>query len=320
MTNVYELVRSRLLSLGADHPVLHFAIRLQAMAYGFKVLESRDQLILTKGKRRMILPVSHYAEAPNAVHIWDLLFSTVTPETRGKYNVLDFSEPGLHRYQKSGVSLWAPGMVEEDSMDAYTAAYAPRPGDVVWDAGAHAGATSYFFAQMVGPAGKVYAFEPDERAFEYLLRNIELHKLDNIVPLKKALAGSSGTALFSMDGSQVAGLAGFTLCASKGQMREVETVSLEDACRVYGVPALIKMDIEGAEVDVIDGAGPFLRDHPIYFAIETEHRLNGEFTSVPITRMFSGIGYEVWSSRSTGTQFTWARPNMVSARHDDDVA
>jgi precorrin-6B methylase 2 len=54
-------------------------------------------------------------------------------------------------------------MVEEDSMDAYTAAYRPQPGDVIWDVGAHAGATSYFFAQMVGPAGRVYAFEPDER-------------------------------------------------------------------------------------------------------------------------------------------------------------
>jgi len=39
-------------------------------------------------------------------------------------------------------------------MDAYTHGYAPQPGDVVWDAGAHAGATAYFLAQMVGPAAE----------------------------------------------------------------------------------------------------------------------------------------------------------------------
>jgi len=158
---------------------------------------------------------------------------------------------------------------------------------------------------MVGPDGRVYAFEPDEMTFEYLLRNIELHKLKNVIPVKKALAGKTGTALFSMDGSQVAGLAGFTQCANKQQMREVETVSFEDACREYGVPALIKMDIEGAEAEVVSTSAEFLKDHPIHLAIETEHRLNGEFTSVPVTRVLSSIGYTVWSSRSTGTQFTW---------------
>jgi len=37
--------------------------------------------------------------------------------------------------------------------------------------------------------------------------------------------------------------------------------------------------------------------------------LNGECTSVPITQVLSGIGYKVWSSRSPGQQFTWAKPN-----------
>jgi FkbM family methyltransferase len=309
MTNIYEAVREGLLKLGATHPVFRSAIRLQALANGFRVSTSEQQIVLTKGTRCMLLPVSHYPEVPYAVHVWDLFFATVTPETRGRNEVLDFSKPGLHRYQKSGVSLWAPGMVEEDSMEAYTASYIPQPGDVIWDAGAHAGATSYFFAQMVGPAGKVYAFEPDDLAYEYLLRNIELHRLENVIPVKKAIAGESGMALFSMDGTLGAGLAGLTQCANKQHMRQVETLSLEDACREYGVPVFVKMDIEGAEVDVIAGAVPFLQHNPIHFAIETEHRVNHEFTSVPIERLLSGIGYKVWSSRSAGQQFTWARPS-----------
>jgi hypothetical protein len=110
----------------------------------------------------MLLPVSHYPVMPSVVHMWDLLFDTVIPEMQGNDAVLDFSQPGLHRYKKSGVALWSPGVVEEDSMDAYLAGHQPQPGDAVWDIGAHAGATSYFFAQMVGRSGRVYAFEPDD--------------------------------------------------------------------------------------------------------------------------------------------------------------
>jgi hypothetical protein len=136
MVTIYESVRERLLRLGATHPLLRFAFRLQASLYGFKVSVSNGQIALSKGSRQLLLPVSHYAEVPNAVHIWDLLFATVKPVLKDAKEILDFSKPGLHRYQKSDVCLWAPGLVEEDSMDAYTASYFPKPGDVVWDAGA----------------------------------------------------------------------------------------------------------------------------------------------------------------------------------------
>jgi FkbM family methyltransferase len=308
MSSLYESLRESLLKLGARNPLLRTALRVQARASGFEVAASTDQLTLSKGTRRMLLPVSHYPVLPSVVHMWDQVFDTVMPEIEGQIEVLDFSKPGLHQYKASGVSLWSPGLVEEDSMEAYTSAYQPQPGDVVWDVGAHAGATSYFFAKMVGPTGKVYAFEPDEGTHEFLLRNIELHQLKNVIPIKKALAKDSGKALFSMDGTLGAGLAGYTQCEDKQKVREVETLSFEDACRDFEVPRFVKMDVEGAEVAVLSGALRLLKEKPIRFAIETEHRVHREYTSVPITRMLSEIGYEVWSSPFAGQQFTWARP------------
>ena len=161
---------------------------------------------------------------------------------------------------------------------------------------------------MVGPAGRVYAFEPDERTHDYLLRNIELHKLENVIPVKKALAENTGKALFSMDGTLGAGLADFTQCPDKQKVREVETLSFADACREFEIPAFVKMDVEGAEVAVIAGALSVLKENPIHFAIETEHRVHGEYTSVPITRMLSEIGYKAWSAPFAGQQFTWGEP------------
>jgi FkbM family methyltransferase len=309
MSTIYESLRESLLKLGPTSPVLRSAIRLQAGANGISLADSKGKLTLTKRNQCMLLPSGQYLMIPYAVHMWEQLFDTVIPGREGDRAVLDFSTPGVHEYSKSGLSLWAPGMVEEDSMDAYTAEHVPAQGEVIWDVGAHGGFTSYYFSKMVGPAGKVYAFEPDDHAYTYLMRNIEMHKLENVIPVKKALANSTGTALFCMDGSLGAGLTDYTHTADKSNMREVETISPSDAFRNFGPPAFIKMDIEGAEVAVVSDALTVLKDHPVHFAIETEHRVQREYTSVPITRMLSSIGYKVWSSRQFGgQQFTWAAP------------
>ena len=68
MPSLYESLRESLLKLGPTHPVLRSAIRLQARASGFKVAASDEQLALSKGARRMLLPVSHYAVVPSVVH------------------------------------------------------------------------------------------------------------------------------------------------------------------------------------------------------------------------------------------------------------
>ncbi|MGA9719351.1 MAG: FkbM family methyltransferase [Acidobacteriaceae bacterium] len=308
MAALYESIRESLLGLGPHHPVLRQAIRLQAKLNGFRLTASDRCLSLSKGNRRMLLPLNHHPQVPTAIYMWDLYFDTIEPEINGELETLDFSVPGLRRYKNTGISLWAPGMAEDDTMSVYTAHYAPQAGDIVWDVGAHAGATVYFFAQMVGPAGKVYAFEPDDLNYDFLLRNIRLHDLKNVVPIKKALAGETGTASFSMDGTQGAGLEGFSQCVDRTKMCTVETLSFQQACQEYGVPNFVKVDIEGAETDVVERSLPFIAQNHIHFAIETDHRIHGEFTTGPICRLFSSIGYEIFSSTEYGIQFAWAQP------------
>jgi hypothetical protein len=116
-----------------------------------------------------------------------------------------------------------------------------------------------------------------------------------------------------MDGTQGAGIQGFSQCTDPNVMREVETLSFTDACQRYGVPTYVKMDIEGAEAAAIKTSLAFLVQHPIHFAVESDHRVNGEFTTVPLCNMFSSIGYEVKSSTEYGMQFTWAEPKPKSS-------
>jgi FkbM family methyltransferase len=302
-------VRQRLLQAGPESLPLRVAFRMQAAVHGVSMRASGDRISLVRGGCEINLNPAHMMFVPFAVRSWEMLFETLEGWPSGGRKVLDFSSPGLHQYRKSGLSFYFPAFAEDDCMDAYTAAYRPKPGDVVWDGGAHAGMTACLLAQMVGPNGLVYAFEPDETNFQYLLQNLGRHRLTNVIPVKAALSGRSGTASFCMDGTMGAGLCDSLAYSATDRRRAVETLSMEDACnRLGSVPDYIKLDIEGAELSAIAGALSFLRSHPIHLSIESNHLVGGRLTSGPLDAMLSGVGYRAWSSDEFGQRFTWAVP------------
>lgn len=306
-----QLIKSYLVRLGPNNMLVRTALRLHARRHGFEIEYENDCVTLRKGIRSMVLNPAQFVQVPIMLECYDLFFNTIESEEIASRKVLNFSRPGLHRYVKSQAAFYFPSIPEDDVMDAYTHSYKPKPGDVVWDAGAHAGATSYFLAQLVGPLGKVYAFEPDDLNYEYLKKNIELNDLRNVVPIKKALAGVTGTAEFNMDGTMSAGLSEYLVYSEKRLFKKVSTISLPDACAELGeAPNYVKMDIEGAEVAMIENAQSFLKTQPIHFAIESYHRIGGELTYKPLERLFSGIGYGVRSSSEFGQMFTWAQPGF----------
>src|SRR5208282_5380432 len=308
-----QFLKDYLVRLGPDSVLVQTALRMHGFRHGYSVGFANDAIMLRKATREMILNKAQYVQVPIMMECYNLFFDTIEGQAVEGRTVLDFSRPGLQRYRKSGAAFHFPSVPEDDVMDAYTHGYAPQPGDVVWDAGAHAGATSYFLAQMVGPSGKVYAFEPDQNNFHFLLQNIESHKLTNVIPVRKALSGSSGTAEFCMDGSMCAGLTDYLTYSERDKFQKVETVTFADACAEFGdVPAYVKMDIEGAEVAAIESSREFLREHPVNFAIESNHLVHGERTWNPLEKLFSDMGFEAWSSDRFGQMFTWAMTPAAS--------
>lgn len=304
------MIKQFLVRRGPDFPALRAALWVHARRTGFKIQFTERCIVLSKGERRLKLSKKQYVQVPWMLRWFDSYFDSFESVPDGDRKVLDFSRPGLHRYRASGVSFYFPSIPEDDVMSTYLRYYLPRSGEIVWDAGAHAGASAYFFAQMVGEKGKVYAFEPDEENFCYLLRNIELHGLKNVVPVKKALAGKTGTAAFNMDGSMAAGLNEYVEYREEQASRMVATSTLENACKELGVlPNYVKMDIEGAEVDVIRSCKDFLKSNPIHFAIESNHKVGGVYTKEHLEPLFAEIGYSVQSSDESGEFMTWAGPS-----------
>ena len=135
------------------------------------------------------------------------------------------------------------------------------PGDLAMDIGAHAGQYALIMAARCGPGGKVIAFEPDSYAREILLRNLALNPgIARPVVEEFALSDRSGPAmLFSRggDSNSSLSLSGLpTMAIEDLEQIEVTLCTLDDYLHQRGLPfpKLIKIDTEGAEIQILRGA------------------------------------------------------------------
>jgi len=306
--------KQMLVRLGPDSPLTRGALNLHARQRGFRIAFG-EAISISRGSSVMRLSKSALQMVPYMLDYFDLYFSSFEPSAENGLALLDFSSPRFHRYRKTGVEFYFPSIPEEEYGGQYTSHYCPGPGDVVFDLGANAGATAWYFSNMVGDAGRVFAFEPDDCNYECLLRNIEHHGLKNVVPLKKALGGFTGSAVFNMDGTLAAGLADLVAYTKASQLRTVDVLTLADACALAGaVPRFIKMDVEGAEISIVSQSLDFLRANPVHFTVDSSHVVGGRMTHFALDRLFSSIGYSVESSAESGQMFTWAAPAPASVR------
>ena len=296
------------MKLSADSVWGRALLRAICLKNGTKAEFDEDRIDIIKDHRVIRLSRLHAAYLPDMVHSFDYYFTPVYPITEGCREVVDYSRPRLHRYRDTGLEFELASMPEETSaLEGYFRWYRPRPGDVVFDAGAYCGVSTYHLSKMVGASGQVYAFEPDAKNYPILLRNIERHNLTNVTPVRLGLAGKIGTAAFHSEGALGSVLARNASRPSAGALEQIETISLEEACRRYGVPAFAKVDIEGAEIEMLEWAKDLLRTHSIQFAFDTNHTVDGVLTAVPVERILAECGYEAASSASLGFMTTWAR-------------
>jgi FkbM family methyltransferase len=131
---------------------------------------------------------------------------------------------------------------------------------LLFDVGANCG----FLALRHGladPEVQVVCFEPHPRTFAILQRNIELNNLSlRVRPVQCAVGATSGKCRIELDAeSSMAFMAKDTGSTSRPSL-EVSVVSLDNFCREQGVwPDVLKIDVEGFEVEVLHGATECLR-------------------------------------------------------------
>ncbi len=133
------------------------------------------------------------------------------------------------------------------------------PGMNVFDVGANAGFYTLAFARLVGASGHVWAFEPFAENIQNLRKHVLLNKLSNVTIVQTAVSDGCGISGFAPAPNNSMG----RLSARGAYL--VSTVSLDETCAALGgYPDLIKLDVEGAEGAVLQGAAETLsRGRPI---------------------------------------------------------
>lgn len=136
-----------------------------------------------------------------------------------------------------------------------------RPNDVFYDVGANIGLYGLYVAALQ-PSCSVYAFEPESQNYASLCRNVVLNNVANIIPCPVPLSHRETFELFHVGEVQ----AGSSLHAlgHPSQFRDgrallkqgMLTTTLDNLVSRYGLPqpTLIKIDVDGGEMDILQGA------------------------------------------------------------------
>lgn len=127
-------------------------------------------------------------------------------------------------------------------------------GDVVLDVGANIGLYTVACARVVGRTGAVHSFEPNPPIADQLARNIQLNSFVNVYVHRCAVSDVRGRVVVRSPDAREPGLA--TIIGPGRPVADVETVTLDDFAEEYGISriALLKIDVEGAEIMVLHGA------------------------------------------------------------------
>jgi FkbM family methyltransferase len=140
------------------------------------------------------------------------------------------------------------------------------PGSTALDVGAHIGSHTLTLARLVGPDGAVYAFEPQKKVYRELVKNLELNDIENTVPLRFAVGAQHRiiemTPTRGQDGRMRVGRGG-----DRAELRPIDSFGFSNV-------SLIKIDVEGHELHVLEGAQRTIREwHPaIVIEIMGSHR------------------------------------------------
>lgn len=174
-------------------------------------------------------------------------------------------------------------------------------GEYVIDGGACFGDTTLYFADLVGPTGKIFAFEPIRDNLAILYENIERNSLHRhkIELIPQPLGEISGEKVRFFNDSAASYISNEL---EEGQ--EYETISIDDYVALNQIPKIdfLKLDIEGAEVSAIKGAIKTIQKFKPKLAICVYHK-DDDYEVIPKLIKEINPNYTLYLKHNTVT--TW---------------
>lgn len=163
-----------------------------------------------------------------------------------------------------------------------------QKGMSVVEVGANIGAHTVSIAQMVGPTGRVYAYEPQRAIFQILCANLALNCLYNVHAYPFAVGARAGTLNVPfLDYTSSNNFGGLALVESEtGEIVRVVTLDSEDIPHLH----FLKIDVEGMEAAVLEGAEKLILKHKPIIYMENDQRKK----SPALIRKVLDLGYKIW--------------------------
>jgi len=145
-----------------------------------------------------------------------------------------------------------------------------KKGDTIFDIGGNIGALAIAFSKMTGPTGHVSVFECNPNLLVWMEDMLNLNEAANVEIVDKACYRESGVdKVFYCENSLYG--AGSSLNRIEGNVTpvKVKTISVDDYINQSGkTPTALKIDIEGAEIDVLKGADKLLNQEKPVIVLE----------------------------------------------------
>ena len=125
--------------------------------------------------------------------------------------------------------------------------------EICIDIGAFIGFYTVIFSKIIGLNGKVFAVEPENNAYSYLLKNIRINNLQNVVPINKAADDKIGFVKFTerANYSNKKKFGGFVSIDEKKQFKLIESITV-DSLKLNNV-SWVKLDTDGNETKILNG-------------------------------------------------------------------
>jgi FkbM family methyltransferase len=179
---------------------------------------------------------------------------------------------------------------EPDKQNAFR--FLLRGNSIFFDVGANVGLHSYYVARKF-PQVKITAFEPLPGNAAYIRESVSLNNFKNISVVESAVSSSEGEAYFDENKNNSMGM----LVARQTSLK-VKLITLDNYVKQHDVyPDVLKIDVEGAESEVLKGAGHLIAKAAPSFIIE----LHNPQQDLEVARILLAHGYSIFRLNEKST-------------------
>ncbi|WP_299667492.1 FkbM family methyltransferase [uncultured Polaribacter sp.] len=215
----------------------------------------------------------------------------------------------IFKHNKKSIETNTPLYTVYKDFEIYTKLYTPKKDDVILDIGANSGIISLYFASIL-KNGIVYSIEPDSNNVTNIKNNLNLNpKYKDSIIIDNSLIWNEVSKIKFHEDSSVASSIFYKGENSKTVLKE--TITLDTWVEKNNLNKLnfIKMDIEGAEVEAIQGAIHIIKKFKPNFAIASYHIIEGQPTYLKLEKLFKKINYPYKTVKINQTEIiTYAGP------------